>query len=180
VLNLTTGYVSPQFHIVFDPSFSTVSGNDGNQAPPSMWQTRCGFTNNPKSRYAHAHKNEESPFVINPGMAPDGGKDSGYEGSLMTDSDDVEPTLQSQNINSSRDTTTDKDTTPPQIQQPPPPSSTPSTYFDVDTTLERQSRKGRGTRGTKFHEEYGYEALVSESVVNGEILALATVVQEPT
>jgi hypothetical protein len=58
--------------------------------------------------------------------------------------------------------------------------SSPSKYFDVDTTLERQSRKGRGTRSVKFHEEFGYETLLTELAVPGEVLAYAAMVVEPT
>jgi hypothetical protein len=48
---------------------------------------------------------------------------------------------------------------------------TPSQYFVVDTTLQRQSRIGRGTRPARFEEEFGYETLVSEQepYVMGEI-----------
>jgi len=41
VLNLTTGHVSPQFHIKFDPSFHTTSEEE--RPPPSLWQTKAGF-----------------------------------------------------------------------------------------------------------------------------------------
>jgi hypothetical protein len=43
VLNLTTGHVSPQFHVKFDPKFQTVRESLGNLAPPSEWQVECGF-----------------------------------------------------------------------------------------------------------------------------------------
>jgi hypothetical protein len=43
VLNLTTGHVSPQFHVKFDPKFQTVRESLGNSAPPSEWQVGCGF-----------------------------------------------------------------------------------------------------------------------------------------
>jgi hypothetical protein len=43
VLNLTTGHVSPQFHVKFDPKFQTVRESLGNSAPPSEWQVECGF-----------------------------------------------------------------------------------------------------------------------------------------
>jgi hypothetical protein len=39
VLNLTTGLVSPQFHVRYDSSFSTVEENN----LPSQWQHRAGF-----------------------------------------------------------------------------------------------------------------------------------------
>jgi hypothetical protein len=78
--NPTTGYVSPQFHIVFDPTFAMVSGRDGNIAPSSLWQAKCGFTKDPVSRFAHTRHNEASPDVINPGMPP-----TGREGVNMED-----------------------------------------------------------------------------------------------
>ena len=43
VLNLTTGHVSPQFQVKFDPKFQTVRELLGNLAPPSEWQVECGF-----------------------------------------------------------------------------------------------------------------------------------------
>jgi hypothetical protein len=43
VFNLTTGHVSPQFHVKFDPKFQTVREPLGNLVPPSVWQVECGF-----------------------------------------------------------------------------------------------------------------------------------------
>jgi hypothetical protein len=57
---------------------------------------------------------------------------------------------------------------------------TSSTYFDVDTTLDRRSRKGRGFRTTTFSEEFGYETLLQQQEVIGECFALATITGEPT
>jgi hypothetical protein len=71
-----TGYVSPQFHVVFDPMFATVSGIDGSPTPPSLWQGKCGFTSAPASQYAHVHKNEAPPDVIDPGMPTEKGVQS--------------------------------------------------------------------------------------------------------
>jgi hypothetical protein len=53
--------------------------------------------------------------------------------------------------------------------------ATPATpgYFDVDVTLDRRARPGRGTRSNKFHEEFGFEALIPRTTVPGEILACA-------
>jgi hypothetical protein len=39
-------------------------------------------------------------------------------------------------------------------------------------------RKGRGTQSIKFLDEFGYETLITESLVMGEILALSTLVDE--
>jgi hypothetical protein len=49
VLSLETGLVSPQFHIVFDPSFRTMHPDQSNQVPKSQWQKKCGFIG-PKTR----------------------------------------------------------------------------------------------------------------------------------
>jgi hypothetical protein len=56
--------------------------------------------------------------------------------------------------------------------------NTPSQYFEVDTTLQRQSRIGRGTRPARFEEEFGYETIVSEQEphVIGEIYSCTTIV----
>jgi hypothetical protein len=43
VLNLATGRVSPQYHVVFDPAFSTVSELCQEPLPKSDWQRVCGF-----------------------------------------------------------------------------------------------------------------------------------------
>ena len=43
VLSLSTGRVSPQFHVSFYPSFTTTNGRDVNIIPPSYWQAMCGF-----------------------------------------------------------------------------------------------------------------------------------------
>ncbi len=43
VLNLTTGHVSPQFHVKFDAKFQTVREALGNLAPHSEWHVECGF-----------------------------------------------------------------------------------------------------------------------------------------
>ena len=43
VLNLTTGHVSPQFHVKFDTKFESVRESLGNLTPESKWQEECGF-----------------------------------------------------------------------------------------------------------------------------------------
>lgn len=37
ILNSLTGHISPQFHIVFDDSFSTLSSLNSIDGPPSFW-----------------------------------------------------------------------------------------------------------------------------------------------
>jgi hypothetical protein len=43
VLNLSTGHVSPQFHVVFDDLFETLRPSAGNGPPRSLWQKKAGL-----------------------------------------------------------------------------------------------------------------------------------------
>jgi len=38
VLNITTGHISPQYHIVFDDEFNTVASHTENDDPPTFWE----------------------------------------------------------------------------------------------------------------------------------------------
>ena len=49
VLNLETGRVSPQFHVQFDPSFSSVMPGSGNSVPRSTWQAAAGLVSSQSS-----------------------------------------------------------------------------------------------------------------------------------
>jgi hypothetical protein len=49
VLSLTTGLVSPQFHVQFDDLFETVGRRAGNPVMISKWQALSGFTKPPSS-----------------------------------------------------------------------------------------------------------------------------------
>jgi transposase InsO family protein len=53
VLDRQTGYVSPQFHVAFDPSFHTVKDNKDD----SLWQVKAGFV----SQREHAPSNDAIP-----------------------------------------------------------------------------------------------------------------------
>ena len=37
ILNLKTGHISPQFHVVFDDTFSTVPSMRADEDPPPWW-----------------------------------------------------------------------------------------------------------------------------------------------
>ncbi len=52
VLNLDTGLVSPQFHIKLDSNFHTLR-EKGAQLPPSTWQIKCGFVQQPTKASQH-------------------------------------------------------------------------------------------------------------------------------
>jgi Reverse transcriptase (RNA-dependent DNA polymerase) len=46
VLSITTGLVSPQFHLKYDDEYISVSPDYGNIIPCSEWQFKCGFIGN--------------------------------------------------------------------------------------------------------------------------------------
>jgi hypothetical protein len=41
VLNLATGSITPQFHVIFDDVFSTVSSVERENKPPDNWDQLC-------------------------------------------------------------------------------------------------------------------------------------------
>ena len=43
ILSLTSGLVSPQFHVKFDDNYQTIKASFGDSPPKSHWQAICGF-----------------------------------------------------------------------------------------------------------------------------------------
>jgi hypothetical protein len=41
ILNMQTGSITPQFHVVFDDYFSTVTSISDNEKPPDSWEDLC-------------------------------------------------------------------------------------------------------------------------------------------
>jgi hypothetical protein len=68
VLNLETGHVSPQFHVVFDDLFETLRPSAGNPAPESRWQVQTGFVQGKKS--GRTEKPGESQGAQQQDLAP--------------------------------------------------------------------------------------------------------------
>jgi hypothetical protein len=71
VLSITTGLVSPQFHLKYDAEFTSKLPNYGNIIPPSDWQEKCGFLGDQgkiKSTKIDLH---ELSIVDNPPMSSD-------------------------------------------------------------------------------------------------------------
>jgi len=66
VLSLSTGFVSPQYHVVFDPSFRTVHPSQSNQVPKCEWQTKCGFDKQGPREILQGNQIEEEPQFISP------------------------------------------------------------------------------------------------------------------
>lgn len=193
VLNPITGYVSPHFHIVFDPTFSSVNGQDGNRAPTSLWQAKCGFTKRNPPKFAHTTRNDAPPEFMQPIMSAGDTVDNLSQLAKDTNKESTSPAVVPLGTGPSETTTASDAATPANpsdaatsempLRSLPPvpqvPAVHPTTaYFEVDPSLQRHSRKGRGTRATRFHEEFGYEAVVSDSNVAGEVFALPTMLPD--
>jgi hypothetical protein len=64
VLNLTTGHISPQFHVKFDPKFQTVRESLGNLAPQSEWQAKCGFKPRRRNQRPSLKKQKKTTYNL--------------------------------------------------------------------------------------------------------------------
>ena len=64
VLNMTTGCVSPQFHIQHDEFFETV--NRQQPTPPAQWITLAGFTGSRANQYPAAQPRTRTPSNLIP------------------------------------------------------------------------------------------------------------------
>ncbi len=69
VLSLTTGHVSPQFHVVFDDLFETMRPSAGNVEPTSLWQAKTGFVTGAKSTIGSRQETRAPSRNENPGPA---------------------------------------------------------------------------------------------------------------
>ncbi len=80
LLNLTTGHVSPQFQVKFDPKFQRVRESLRNLAPQSEWQVECGFKPRRKNE-----KKKSTPTI-----------EEAKEDHLQTQREEVEDQVQAQ------------------------------------------------------------------------------------
>ena len=64
--SLSMGRLSPQFHVSFDPSFTTINDCDGNIVLPSYWHDMCGFKKGNKSLFVYSEQHDPSSNVFNP------------------------------------------------------------------------------------------------------------------
>ena len=62
--SLSTGRVSPKFHVTFDLSITTTNGIDVNIFPPSYWQAMCGFIKGKRSMFVHYEQYDPSSTSI--------------------------------------------------------------------------------------------------------------------
>jgi Reverse transcriptase (RNA-dependent DNA polymerase) len=61
LLSLTTGLVSPQFHVKYDERFETIK--EDKYQPRSFWQQKCGFEKIKNVPFIEKPINEESPDI---------------------------------------------------------------------------------------------------------------------
>jgi hypothetical protein len=59
VLNLQTGYITAQFHVVFDDLFSTVASIGREEEPPSHWQDLCLHSHYVATDDDHSHLEDQ-------------------------------------------------------------------------------------------------------------------------
>ena len=64
--SLSTGRVSPKFHVTFDLSITTTNGIDVNIFPPSYWQAMCGLIKGNKPVFVHYEQHYTSYTFIYP------------------------------------------------------------------------------------------------------------------
>ena len=53
IVRLSTGMVSPQFHVAF-AYFATINGRDVNLVPPRYWQAMCEFIKGKKPLFVRS------------------------------------------------------------------------------------------------------------------------------
>lgn len=147
LLSLTTGLVSPQFHAVYDDTFSTVESSATN--PPSNWQKIVGFADTHKRVGFHSginpgHESEKDidiPLSELPDVTPAGGEIPHGQGG------------------------TDTDQTPAGGDNDNPPvGDAPDTDF--------RTRSGRVSRPPAHHADYvAYEAFMVDGLTTDELVS---------
>ena len=65
VFSLTTGLVSPQFHVQFDDFFKTVKSGYDITSTPSIWQSLAGFTKHPQ-HHINNPSSQQTPSALVP------------------------------------------------------------------------------------------------------------------
>jgi hypothetical protein len=71
VLDRTTGFVSPQFHVKLDPTFRTVKEDEFNQ----LWQKKAGFLADRMEAKVSKNTSKESIYAKRPVTKPEGASD---------------------------------------------------------------------------------------------------------
>ena len=195
VLNLTTGRVSPQYHVVFDPMFTTVSGKDGSNPPESMWQGACHFGKRKKASPSELYQSQEPQF-IDPSDTPEQARQQLIDGQAPIDQDAnwlgdgspdaAQPAYESLpqstgDVGSPTQVTTEgvpllEEGTPTGLgdatQQTPRSGASPR----QPTSTTRPRRSQEATKRRLFMHEYSGMGSKKEAVP-GEILAMGTVLQ---
>jgi hypothetical protein len=159
VLNLETGYVSPQFHVKMDPAFHTVKGTSEREMTSEEWLYRTGFRKSKekdkprllendkrKEQPEHASQSSEGPTKLDPSKK----QDESPKGAQR-----IEPKIGASDL---------PDEGIPQSSEEPPPSK-----------KEVRRRSQRNQKGLmRLMEVMTSEAheITKHSEVPGEILAL--------
>ena len=121
VLSLTTGLVSPQFHVSFDTTFQTMKKSFGGHEPPSMWQAKAGFVEGEQIKTTKVRKepmrgrtnNEQPeaeyvPFAV-PEGAPEVEQEVPEDAPMVPDTEDREAALVNPEIEDPRGSATNQE-----------------------------------------------------------------------
>ena len=183
VLSLSTGFVSPQYHVVFYPSFRTVHPSQSNQVPKCVWQTKCGFDKQGPREVLQGNQIEEEPQFISPTdisiiPEPEGGPiDAGADIAIqVNDEANVEQTTENEQPEAIP-------TAPPESlgQLPTVPTTTTTTTATTGTRRLTRANRGRRTEPTfqslQEREILRNEVVVDDSRVPAELFSFAAMHQ---
>ena len=152
VLNLKTGYVSPQFHVAFDPCFQSVKPGIGRESPPSLWQSKCFFegsdsSNTEEPAASSSQQGHTTSRVTNIGSgqadpAESRQQDSGVAGDIHIPAVETDTDSHQQDDGHA------------QVQVPegdiPLPDDPPTEHQPIaDATPEQRSSRGRAIRAPR-------------------------------
>ncbi|MGL4351905.1 MAG: hypothetical protein ACRCT2_15330, partial [Plesiomonas shigelloides] len=164
VLSLETGLVSPQFHIVFDPSFRTVHPDQSNQVPTSQWQKKCGFAGRVVRQEVQGNQITDEPQFISPtdvAIVPETeGVISGSEDDMAIRlPDSAEPLPVMEEV--------------VQLEQSVPEQARPTQVQQPEGGLQRSTRTNRGIRTVPTFQMEQEAERVGSTRVPGEFFSFA-------
>jgi hypothetical protein len=135
LLSLKTGLVSPQFHVQYDDTFETVKGIADHLLPPSLWQSKCGFSKSLDQEPLTAANSEGGAGTIS---VPINDGEVGIVPATELREDTV------QDVSGDADADDLMGAIPPMPPEPTEPAR----------TITRSTRSGRSVRAPSRYEEY--------------------------
>ncbi|MGL5934627.1 MAG: hypothetical protein ACRCZI_03275, partial [Cetobacterium sp.] len=143
MLSISTGLVSPQYHVVFDPSFKTVHPEQSNQVPEYKWMQKCGFKGRAQRDMIQGNQiQEESQFISPTDVAimpePEGGP-------TLAESD-FEVRINEEGTPTTLQPLSEESVPEPSEQSIQNESAQPQREAQTNTALRRSARQNKGVR----------------------------------